>query len=76
MAQTEIDSISEAFSTQPSCYKIGCGLIGGKLAKITEEKRTIEGNGQRYRVDYYVGYDEHFKILFECRKETMNVFYK
>lgn len=68
----EIETITEAFSMQPSCYQIGTNMIGGKLAKISEEKRTVSGE----KLDYYIGYDENFKILFECRKESMNVFYK
>lgn len=68
----EIAIITEAFSMQPHDYCIGRNVNGNELAKISEEKRTISGK----KLDYYVGYDKDFKILFECRKETMNVFYK
>ena len=68
----EIHCITEAFSMQPASFIVGNNVTGGKIAKIVKEQISMHNDWY----DYYIGYDEKSKKLFECRRESVNVFYK
>lgn len=71
--QLIIAGVSEAFSMQPTGYSVDQVMYDGR--KVKEIKlEAVYCTGDPF--DYYVGYDENGDKIFECRKETMNVYYK
>ena len=73
----KIRSITEAFSMQPSTQEVRLTREPFEkdksiLTKIWLEQRTIRGAGE---VDFYVGYDQKGRKLFEYLRSSVNVHY-
>lgn len=78
----KIKSLSEAFSMQPMSYTVGEKLNryystkpGPVLARIEAEVKNYPVAGDPFECYYFVGYDDEGNVLFEFRRESMNVFY-
>lgn len=68
----KIESISEAFSTEPVFLKVGSGGI----KEIKKEKVTEWIAGDPFDYDFYVGYDESGDKMFQYRAIACNVHFQ
>jgi hypothetical protein len=69
-----IVSITEAFSMQPSSFRVGTHYAnnGILIDRISQEDVYINGDP----FEYYVGYDKDGNRLFEFKKGTVSVCYE
>lgn len=76
----EIQSITEAFSMQPTTYHVGQKLyVAGTLNDVDivhEIKLEHIGIGGNDPEPYYVGYTAEGKKLFQYLVKTVNVHFK
>lgn len=74
MKEPRIKWISEAFSMQPVCYRVGNLIDHVNKVKLDRiEHGIIMDTGDPF--DCYDGFDEEGNLLFKMRKQGCNVGY-
>ena len=72
MKEKKVKRIIDAFSMQPYSKQVQSEFSPTGIAKIKLESRSTEPEGE---IHYYVGYDFEGNVMFEYRRDTVNIEY-